>query len=178
VVAGAYLVGVWLEGVGARLPERALPRTLTYFLQVAALFPVAATASIDYRVEGFVCVEKIWRELDTRPYFPLDANDKENRFFRVMHFFKESRPTMTALDSYLVESHNAGTHEDGIPRGQKLGGVRFFSLRIPLPELGHPLRSERRPLDEYPYEQRSHRYYTPVSVRAERCDGARDPREE
>ncbi len=54
-LAGAYLAGVWLDGVGSTLPSRALPRVANYFLQIAALFPKAATMTIDYRAEAFVC---------------------------------------------------------------------------------------------------------------------------
>jgi hypothetical protein len=170
IFAGSYLVGLWLDGVGCGLPARILPRTANYFLQVAALFPTAAVASIDYRAEGHVCGESTWMELDTRPYFPIDPNDKENRFNRVMHFFRENRKTMSALDTYLVESHNSGIHEDGIPRGLPIGGVRLLSLRIPLPKPGDRLeRVSRLPLADYPEEQRKIFYHTPGSKLAERC---------
>src|SRR5579863_921246 len=93
VLAVTYLLGVWLDGSGCGLPARVLPRTANYFVQVAALFPYAASTSIDYRAEGYVCNEGAWMELDTRPYFPIDPQDKQNRFNRVMHFFRENRPT-------------------------------------------------------------------------------------
>jgi hypothetical protein len=170
VLAGAYLLGVWLDGSGTGIPARVLPRTANYFVQVSALFPWAATASIDYRAEGFICSQGNWMELDTRPYFPIDADDKENRFNRVMHFFRENRTAMTALDSYLVESHDAGRREDGIPRDQHLGGVRLTSLRIPIPSPGDSLqRVSRQPLSFYPPEQRKAYYHTPRWKVAERC---------
>jgi hypothetical protein len=139
MLAGAYLLGVWLDGSGTGIPASVLPREANYFVQVAALFPFAALTSIDYRAEGFVCKEGAWMELDTRPYFPIDPDDKENRFNRVMHFFRENRRTMTALDSYLVENHNSAAHEDGIRRDLAIGGVRLLSLRIPLPSPGDRL---------------------------------------
>ena len=114
MLAGSYLAGVWLDGVGSTLPSRLLPRVPNYFLQVAALFPRAATMSIDYRAEAWVCADKRWEELDTRPYFPLDPEDKENRFQRVMHFFRQDGTTMHALDAYLVQSHATGKGLDGI----------------------------------------------------------------
>ncbi len=145
LLGGAYLAGVWLDGVGSTLPSAVLPRTPNYFLQVAALFPKAATASIDYRAEGWVCADKNWEEFDTRPYFPLDADTKENRFQRVMHFFRDDRPTMHALEAYLIESHGSGRHEDGLSSDKAIVGVRFVSLRLPLPVPGQPLaRVQRR----------------------------------
>ena len=99
VLAGAYLAGVWFDGVGSTLPSHLLPRVPNYFLQVAALFPRAATMTIDYRAEAWVCADRKWEELDTRPYFPLDPEDKENRFQRVMHFFRQDETTMHALDA-------------------------------------------------------------------------------
>src|SRR5580698_2964863 len=126
-LGAAYLGGVWLDGTGSTLPSRVLPRTANYFLQVAALFPRAATMSIDFRAEGWVCRDHAWAELDTRPYFPIDPNDKENRFQRVMHFFRQDETTMHALDGYLVGAHDTATHDDGIARGAELGGVRLLS---------------------------------------------------
>jgi hypothetical protein len=169
-LAGGYLLGVWLDGAGTGIPASVLPRTANYFLQVSALFPVAAVASIDYRAEGFVCGQGTWMELDTRPYFPIDPDDKQNRFNRVMHFFRENRKTMNALDSYLVESHNSGGRQDGIPGDRSIGGVRLMSLRIPLPNPGDRLqRMSRRPLSEYPEQERKIFYHTLRARLAERC---------
>ena len=178
VLAALYLVGVWLDGTGTGIAARVLPRTPNYFLQVAALFPYdPPSPSIDYRAEAFLCVdERAWTEIDTRPYFPIDADDKENRFERVMHFFRENRKTMNALDAYLVERHNAGGREDGIQG--RIGGVRFVSLRIPIPPPGTRLeRTVRRPLSAYPDEQRALFYHTPRSRLGERCGlGSEDAR--
>lgn len=177
VLAGAYLAGVWLDGAGTGIPARLLPRMANYFLQVSALFPVSAVASIDYRAEAYVCGDSTWEEVDTRPYFPIDPDDKQNRFNRVMHFFRENRKTMNALDAYLVESHNSARFDDGIPHDHPIGGVRLLSLRIPLPSPGAPLeRVSRHPLSYYPEEQRKIFYHTPRSKLTERCgthvDGA------
>jgi hypothetical protein len=156
--------------VGSTLPSIVLPRTPLYFLQVAALFPHAAVNVIDYRAEVWLCTEHRWQEIDTRPYFPIDPNDKENRFQRVMHFLRDNRPTMHALDDYLVRGHEAGGHADGVPDDAKLGGIRVLSLRLPLPSPGEPLaRTHRQPLGEYPPEVRKNWYYTTRSKRRERC---------
>jgi hypothetical protein len=169
-LAVAYLAGVWLDGVGSTLPAQVLPRVANYFLQVAALFPHAATASIDYRAEGWVCADRKWQELDTRPYFPLDPNDKENRFQRVMHFYRENEVTMHALDDYLVAAHVSGRGDDGIPSDRAIGGVRLSSLREPIPKPGDRLEPVRRlPLSEYPQEERHVFYHTPKSTILDRC---------
>jgi hypothetical protein len=178
VLAGAYLVGVWLDGVGSTLPSHLLPRVPNYFLQIAALFPVAATMTIDYRAEAWVCADKKWEELDTRPYFPLDPDDKENRFQRVMHFFRQEETTMHALDAYLVDRHASGKGDDGIDAVKTIGGVRLLSLRIPLPVPGEHLERFRRlPLAEYPQDQRHVFYHTPRSKAAERCGTSGAPTE-
>jgi hypothetical protein len=172
-VATAYLAGVWLDGVGSTLPSHLLPRVPNYFLQIAALFPRAATMSIDYRAEAWVCADKKWEELDTRPYFPLDPDDKENRFQRVMHFFRQDETTMHALDAYLVDRHASGKGDDGIDAVKTVGGVRLLSLRIPLPNPGDPVERFRRlPLASYPEEQRHVFYHTPRAKAAERCGTA------
>jgi hypothetical protein len=169
-LAGAYLAGVWLDAVGSTLPSNVLPRAANYFLQVAALFPKAAVMSIDYRAEGWVCADQSWEEFDTRPYFPIDADNKENRFQRVMHFFRLHRPTMHALEAYLVERHNSGRQDDGLARGRTIAGVRLVSLRIPLPAPGDALqRMQRRPLSEYPAAQKQTFYHTTESKLRERC---------
>ena len=173
VLAGAYLAGVWLDGVGSTLPSHFLPRVPNYFLQIAALFPNAATMTIEYRAEAWVCADRKWEELDTRPFFPLDPDDKENRFQRVMHFFREDRTTMHALDAYLVERHTTGKGLDGIDALKPIGGVRLLSLRIPLPNPGERLeRNQHLPLSSYPDEERHGFYHTPHSKIAERCGTA------
>ena len=101
--------------------------------------------SIEYRAEAWVCADKKWEELDTRPYFPLDPEDKENRFQRVMHFFRQDETTMHALDAYLVERHASGKGLDGIDCGQARSAASDCSAcgsRLPKP--GEPLERNRR----------------------------------
>jgi hypothetical protein len=144
-------------------------------VQVAALFPLAATDSIDYRAEAWVCADHAWEELATEAYFPLDAGNKENRFQRVMHFYRENQPTMRALDKYFVEVHREGQHADGIPLDRTIGGVRLCSLRIPIARPGDPLEPFRHlPLGEYPADERHYFYHTPRSILARRCDAGGD----
>ncbi len=169
-LAAAYLASVALDGAGCSLPSHVLPRPALFFTQVAVLFPRAAHATIDYRAEAWVCSRRQWVELDTRPYFPIDPDDKENRFNRAMHFYRENRTTMRALDLYLVRSHDEQPGDDGIDPGERIGGVRMLSLRIPIPEVGSSFERYRRyPLAHYPETKRHHFYHTPASVRARRC---------
>jgi hypothetical protein len=177
-LAAGYLLGVFLEGVGWGAPLReTLPQWLSFFTQVAALFPRAAQYSIDYRAEGYVCDTGEWKELDTRPYFPIDEDDKENRFQRVMFFYRKQKVVMNAVDRFLVEVHNGGARDDGIPSDRKIGGVRLLSIRAPLPEIGAPLvRVHHTPLPEIPEKERKLWFSTRSGTITERCFG-RHPRE-
>jgi hypothetical protein len=166
VLAGAYLVTVWLDGVGSSVPGKTMPRAWVYFAQVAALFPHAAEMAIDYRAEGWSCSEKKWIEIDVRPWFQLEANTKENRFERVLYFYRQNRTVMRALEDFVVKRHN----EASTPR---IGGVRFLSLRIPFPPPGSRVEPwSRRPVATYGKDQRHDWYWTPRTRRDERC-GAR-----
>ena len=97
ILAGAYLAGVWLDGVGSTLPSHVLPRVANYFLQIAALFPRAATMSIDYRAEAWVCTDKRWEELDTLPYFPLDPEDGQGFVEPAHHSMPSAVPHRSAI---------------------------------------------------------------------------------
>lgn len=162
-LAGFYLADVWLDGVGSTLPGKILPRSLLYFGQIAALFPHAGEKQIDYRAEGYRCSDHKWVEIDPRPWFPIDNDNKENRFYRGVQFYRENRKVMRALDEYIVKHHNA-SHDE------KIGGVRILSLRIPLPPPGTKIDPyKREELAKYPDDQRHNWYWSPGSMRRERC---------
>jgi hypothetical protein len=164
-IALIYFAAIWLDTAGSTLPSKVLPRTFLYFTTVACLFPHAAAAVIDYRAEGWMCASHKWAEIETATDFPIDADNKENRFYRALHFFKGQRLPSQALDEYLVTRHNARA-----PKEERIGGVRLLSLRAPLPEPGKPVAPyTRKPLDSYPADQRKNWYWTPSSKRAERC---------
>jgi hypothetical protein len=174
-IAALYLGCVWLDAMGSNLHTRLLPNTLTYFTQVAGLFPNAAVATIEYRVEGWDCAGNRWREIDPRPDFPMDADSKENRFYRALHFFRQSRPVMHALDEFLVDRHNARAREAREKVGL-IGGIRTQSIRVPLPQPGQKIEPYARlPADSYPEDQRRYWYWTPRSRREERCGGPSSP---
>ena len=165
-LAAFYLADVWLDGVGSTLPGKILPRSLLYFGQIAALFPHAGEKQIDYRAEGYRCSDHKWVEIDPRPWFPIDNDNKENRFYRAVQFYRENRKVMRALDEYIVKHHNA-SHDE------KIGGVRILSLRIPLPPPGTKIDPyKREELAKYPDDQRHSWYWSPGSMRRERCGGS------
>lgn len=166
--AFVYLAGVWLDAVGAPVAD-VVPRPLFYFMQVSRLFPYAVDLVTEYRVEAYVCADRRWSELDVRPFFPLRANDKENRFERAMFFYRHSAPVMKALDEYLVAANDRA----GQP---PIGGVLLLSLRIPIPAPGEAVeRYERKPLGEYPAAYRKYWYRTSLEEVHARCDGAAAP---
>lgn len=173
IAGGVYLVAIFLGSAGSSVPEKSLPRPLLYFTQVACLFPRAATHSIDYRAVAWSCRKQRFQELDYRAYFPLRPDDKENRYHRVAHFYRNNRRVMQALDAHLVEKHNAKVEQgespgDGIEG--PIGGILVMSLRIPLPEPGTQVdRFTSTPLTEVPREWRKSWYRTPRSLRDERC---------
>lgn len=162
--AAVYIVTVWLDGVGSNLPAKVTPRVWLYFSQVAALFKNAGVMAIDYRAEGWSCAEKKWIEVDTRPWFQLDADNKESRFHRVMQFYRKDRKVMRALEDYVIKNNNA------TPGSPTIGGVRFLSLRIPYPKIGDRIEPIAwKKLAEYPEDMRHHWYWTPTSQRKDRC---------
>lgn len=170
VLAAAYLVTVWLDGVGSTVPARLMPRVWVYFAQVAALFPHAADMVIDYRAEGWSCADRRWEEIDVRPYFQLEANTKESRFARTLYFYRKNRPVMQALEQYVIARHDAASSSSPI------GGIRFLSLRIPIPPVGARVEPwSRRPVASFPKEQRHDWYWTPRSRRLARCNASSAP---
>jgi hypothetical protein len=172
-LAGLYLADVWLDGVGSTMPGKVLPRSLLYFGQIAALFPHAGEKQIDYRAEGWLCSEHKWVEIDPRPWFPIDQDNKENRFYRAVQFYRENRKVMRALDEYVTSHHNASQDANA---NKKIGGVRILSLRIPLPAPGTKIDPyKREELAKYPEDQRHNWYWSPGSMRRERCGEKASP---
>jgi hypothetical protein len=165
VLAGAWLACVWLEAVGVTSVPNLLPPPLRYFTQVAKLFPRAADMVIEWRAEGYRCATGKFEEVDTRPHFPIRADDKENRFDRAMFFYHKEPKVLEALDAFIVRRESALGPE------HRIGGVLLLSLRIPIPEPGTPEEAyQRRPLDEIPRSiERKYWYTTPQALREARC---------
>jgi len=166
VLAGLYLFGVFANVAMPQLWSTWVPLLPRYFTQIACLFPNAATHAIDYRLEVWDCDRREFSELDFRPLFPLHADDKENRFQRTAHFYKQHRQVMRALERYVIEQQRLRDPS------RNLGGIRLLSLRLPLPAPGEPVeRWQRKPLSSYSEELRRHWYYTPNSRRRVFCSG-------
>jgi hypothetical protein len=156
-----YVVAVFFEAVGWQL-HGLVYRPILFFCQIAALFPSAATYSIEYRAEGYTCGGRVV-EIDVRPFFPIHADDKESRFDRAMFFYRSDKPTMEALEAYVMREYNR-TEPD------KIGGVVFMSLRVPIPAPGTAFpRYERQPIADHPKEQRKVWYVTPHDLVLQRC---------
>jgi hypothetical protein len=161
LMGSLYVAAVFMEGVGASL-HRIVYRPILFFCQIAALFPHAATHTIEYRAEGYTCSGRVI-EIDVRPYFPIHADDKESRFDRAMFFYRNDRATMEALEAYVMGQYNRSEQE-------KIGGVVFMSLRVPIPAPGSSFsRYRRTPLSDHPSEQRKVWYVTPHDTVLERC---------
>jgi hypothetical protein len=174
-IAVVYFAAIFTEAAKSGSSARWLPAPLAYFTQVAALFPGAARNATDYRVEGFRCRDKSWSEIDVSPWFPIDADNKESRFYRAIHFYGDQHPhrqTLRALDEFIAEHYDADA-VDASARGdarEPIAGVRFVRLHVPVGTPGDgQQRYEKKPLSSYPDEVRKDLYYTPESKRDERC---------
>jgi hypothetical protein len=177
VVAAVYFVSIWSEAaIRQTVSRRWLPAPLAYFAQLAVLFEKPAAHSTEYRVEGYRCRDRTWIEIDTSPWFPIDADNKENRLHRAVAFYREKyphRPTLRALDEFVVSHYDADLI-DAASRGQSgdpIGGMRVVKLLVPVgaPGAGTP-RFSRPPLSSYPDDQRTDLYHSPESMREERCN--------
>jgi hypothetical protein len=173
LIAAVYLVTVFAEAAKAGTAAKVLPAPLAYFTQLAALFPRASHGAIDYRAEGWVCRDRKWIEIEPRKWFPIDAENKENRFYRAMYFYHLHRQTMRALDDFIVDHYDADARDQaaaGTGAPPEIGGVRLTRVIVPLGTPGEPeARYARKPLGEYPEDQRKELYWTPESKREERC---------
>jgi hypothetical protein len=135
-----------------------LPAVMQHFFQAPGLFPNAAEYVIDYRLETWSCKDKAFVETDTRPYFPMRPDDKENRFFRLASFYHSSPTVLGAFDDWIGKQSGAG-------------GIRLSSLRLPVPPPGQIEPWTRRPLAELPASVKKLWYQTTVAERDRRCAG-------
>jgi hypothetical protein len=172
--AGLYLFELAFGSNGWSPVSDSTLGPMRFFSQGACLFPEAADFAIEYRVEAWSCARQRFEALDYRPDFPMHANDKESRFYRVANFYHSNRKVMHALEAYLIQRHNerVARGDDVTPSGL-IGGIRLLSLRIPFPPAGQKIERYRyRQLAEYPDSYRKEWYFTPVSRRVHPCTGA------
>ena len=155
-LAGAYLLLILLDALVPKTVYARVPGPILYFAQISALFPYAKTIDTDFRAEVWVCRDGLFREIDTRPFFRIQADNKENRFSRVMYFYRNSPLVLSGLGRYIAGRANADAKSapedsaDGY-----IGGVRLSVVydTIP-PPTGKPVRYLRKPLDAYPPDAR------------------------
>jgi hypothetical protein len=168
VLAVAYYIGLrWHP------PSTGALRPLAFFTEATALFPEADHVALEYRLEGWSCDAHAWQPLDPRPYFPIEADDKESRFQRIGYFYGDRaggdtrRTVMNALDEFIIARHD--DVDDGVPG--RLGGIRVYKLARPLPSPGEDVpRYVFSPLTAPPADaKRTDLFYTRASIRKQRC---------
>ncbi len=172
------MAGIYLLCLLKHPPDSWQP--LAYFSQCTRLFPEADKVALEFRLEAWSCGQRRWVPLDPRPYFPIEADDKESRFQRFGYFYAdrgtadERRPMLTALDEYIMRRHPSV--DDGVP--DAIGGIRLYKWTRPLPEPGeHVDRYVFRPFSPVPADQRQNLYNTRASVRKQRCGTELPPEE-
>src|SRR5262249_31946166 len=164
LVAGAlgvfYLV-VLVSGQTRKDPlGPRLPALVQHFVEAPGLFPHAAIDIIDYRLEVWSCRDQAFHEIDTTPYFPMRPDDKENRFKRLAQFYHSNPKVLDALDSWLAARPV-----------EPVGGIRLYSLRLPIPPSGQIERWSPRPLADLPASVKKLWYQTTLPMRNQRCAG-------
>jgi hypothetical protein len=170
LLAAAYLVGIFVYGVGCTAQYRVMPGDVSNLLEVAALFPRASHEVTSYRIEGWACNDRLWEEVDYRAHFRLHAEDKENIFERTLGLYHGDTAVMDDLEEYVVRRHNARAVADGTATGQTIGGVRFVRIGIPIPKPGSELGPFRhKSLAAYPKRERHVVYTTPQADIDHRC---------
>jgi len=174
VVAGVYFLGL--------LHHDWIPQPGRFFVDATKLFPDANRVSMEFRLEAWSCSDKAWKLIDPRPYFPMRSDDKESRFQRLAYFYgvragksapgtpKDKVPeriAMYALDDYIMARHP--DVDDGL--AGDIGGIQVYVIKKPIPEPGATI-------DHYEYDplsvtegKRADLYYTPNSIRHQRCRG-------
>src|SRR5262249_38229842 len=85
-VSTIYFAAAACEALGGWGWVASIPRPLHFFEQYACLFETASRHSIEFRAQGWECSRGAWREIDIRPFFPIDRDEKESRFQRALHF--------------------------------------------------------------------------------------------
>jgi hypothetical protein len=172
IVAIGYFGAVWTEAVKSGTSARWLPAPVAYFTQVAGLYTRAAQGVTEYHVEGWRCREKKWDEIDIFPYFPIDADNKENRFYRLFHFYSHDRQALRALNDFVVDRHNTDViaAEAAGRGGERIGGIRVVKLLLPFGAPGEgSARYARKPLSAYSEEERKEAYTVSDSHREKQC---------
>jgi hypothetical protein len=181
-IALAVLAGIYLVTLKWHLPDSGAFRALSFFTEATKLFADADNVALEYRLDAWSCDGHAWVPLDPRPYFPIEADDKESRFQRLGYFYGDRaggetrRTVMIALDDFINARHD--TVDDGV--AGKIGGIRFYKVSRPLPEPGDPVeRYVYRPLSPPPENaKRTELFHSRGSLRKQRCKSEVPPEAE
>ncbi len=178
-IAIAALAGLYLLLLVIQPAHRGWKAPFAYFLECTQLFPEAdwvgksdatkVPGAKELRVEAWSCDRDRWEPLDPRPYFPIQADDKESRLPRMVHFYIEEgttaadkRATAHALEDFLFEHHDHDGADDGVPG--RLGGIRLQRVATPFDAVGDNVpRYHYDPLAPVPANAHvTTLYHTPV----------------
>jgi hypothetical protein len=169
-IALAVVAGLYLFALLKHPSQRFQP--FAYFSECTKLFPEADNVALEYHLDAWSCDQRAWVAIDPRPYFPIEADDKESRFQRLGFFYadrgtkEERRTVLYALDDYIVARH----HEVDDGQSGAIGGIRMIKVRRTLPEVGDPVpRYVYRPLAVPPPDQSQELFHAPAKKRKERC---------
>lgn len=159
LAALGYLLLILLNVTRSGWVYRWIPGPPRYFSQIAALFPSSKINDVEYRAEGWDCQEGLFLEIDTRPFFPIHADNKENRFSRAMHLFRHHNRVKSRLAAYVAARHNARIADNPSVAAEgepgRVGGVRLVVGLTPIPPVSAGAKRYRRlPLSVFPWEQR------------------------
>lgn len=160
----AYFFFMVLGQFRSGLAYRMLPGPILFFTQIAGLFTSAKKDDVDFRAEGWSCEKGRFQEIDIRPFFPIQFENKENRFQRTLYFYRHHQKVIESLDQYLTQNYNRTYALLGKPeqlgelekpgKMERIGGIRFVAARTPIPNPeAKILRYHRRSLSEYPLDQ-------------------------
>ena len=129
IASALYIGAVFIEGAGGHL-DRLVARPSSSSANRRAL---SARRHPPHRIPGRgPPLPRSGRRGRRTSLFPIHADDKESRFDRALHFYRSDCPTMEALESYVRSGYNRQASE-------KIAGVVFLSLRVPIPQPVAPL---------------------------------------
>jgi hypothetical protein len=173
VVAGLYFFALMKHPSQKYQP-------FAYFTECTKLFPEADNVALEFHVDAWSCDQHAWVPIDPRPYFPIEADDKESRFQRLGYFYadrgtkEERRTVLYALDEWFVGRH--ASVDDGL--AGPIGGIRVIKVRRQLPSVGDPVeRYVYRPLAVPPPDQAQELFHSPGKSRKDRCKAPVEPAE-
>jgi len=158
------------------LAYRFVPGPILFFSEIAGLFPNAKDQDVEFRAEGWACQEGRYVEMDLKNFFPIQADNKENRFQRAMYFYHRQQKVLQALGQYLTALQNKWVQVHEHPSKNfdselgKIGGVRLLSVTTPIPTLDQGVeRFHWQSLDAFPFEHVKTWYESPSKAIWERC---------